>query len=96
MPDFVHLVDDFDFVHDFGAVETTRPEPELLSRSVTVLMRPVITLEQDCGLLRAYATMLQNELFDLPITNTAGELVGIVSRVDIGSAILSLWPKEHI
>ena len=30
MPDFIHLVEDFDFVHDFGAVETTRPERELL------------------------------------------------------------------
>jgi CBS domain-containing protein len=93
MPDFIQLVNHFDFVHDFGAVETTRPEPGLLKRSVTTLMQPVLTVEENSGLLRAYALMLQNELFDLPVTNAAGGLVGIVSRVDIGSAILSLWSK---
>lgn len=32
LPAFVHLVDGVDFVHDFGAVETTRPAPEKLAR----------------------------------------------------------------
>ncbi len=94
MPDFINLVADFDFVHDFGAVETTRPEPELLTRSVTTIMEPVITVEENSGLLRAYAIMLQNEIFDLPVTNISGGLVGIISHVDIGSAILSLWSTE--
>jgi len=94
MPDFINLVADIDFVHDFGAVETTRPEPELLARSVTTIMEPVITIEENSGLLRAYAVMLQNEVFDLPVTNDSGGLVGIVSHVDIGSAILSLWSTE--
>jgi CBS domain-containing protein len=94
MPDFIHLVADFDFVRDFGAVETTRPARELLTGSITTLMQPVMTIEEDCGLLRAYAIMLQNEIFDLPVTNAVGELVGIVSRVDIGTAILSLWSME--
>jgi CBS domain-containing protein len=94
MPDFIHLVDDFDFVHDFGAVETTRPTHKVLLQSVTTLMKSVITIEEDSGLLRAYAIMLQNELNDLPAINADGGLVGIVSRVDIGSAILSLWSME--
>jgi len=94
MPDFVHLVADFDFVHDFGAVETTRPESKLLARPVTTIMETVLTIEEDSGLLRAYAIMLQNDIFDLPVTNATGALVGIVSRVDIGTAILSLWSKD--
>jgi CBS domain-containing protein len=94
MPDFIHLVEDFEFVHDFGAVETTRPAPELLARSVTTIMEPVFTIDENSGLLRAYAIMLQNEIFDLPVTNATGGLVGIVSRVDIGSAVLSMWPRE--
>src|SRR5665648_315583 len=87
LPDFLRLVKDFDFVHDFGAVETTRPDSELLARSVTTIMQPVETIEEDCGLMRVYAIMLQDEIFDLPVTNAAGELVGLVSRVDIGTAI---------
>jgi len=94
LPDFVSLVADVDFVHDFGAVETTRPTAEQLSGPATALMQPVTTVEEGCGLLRAYALMLQHELMDMPVVNKAGELVGIVSRVDIGTAILSLWPGE--
>jgi CBS domain-containing protein len=94
MPDFINLVEDFDFVHDFGAVETTRPDRRLLSQSISTLMEPVFTIEEESGLLRAYAIMLQNEISDLPVTNSTGGLVGIVSRVDIGSAILSLWSTE--
>jgi len=94
MPDFIHLVADFDFVHDFGAVETTRPAPKLLAKLVTTIMQPVITIEEDSGLLRTYAIMLQNEIFDLPVTDATGGLVGLVSRVDIGTAILSMWSTE--
>jgi CBS domain-containing protein len=94
MPDFIHLVADFDFVHDFGAVETTRPTQKDLGKPVTTIMRPVVTIDENCGMLRAFATMLQNEIFDLPVTDATGGLVGLVSRVDIGTAILSLWSLE--
>jgi predicted transcriptional regulator len=94
MPDFIHLVTDFDFVHDFGAVETTRPAPKLLAKPVTNIMQPVMSIDEESGLLRAYAIMVQNDIYDLPVTTATGELVGIISLVDIGSAILSLWSKE--
>jgi CBS domain-containing protein len=92
LPDFVRFIEDVDFVHDFGAVETTRPNAELLARPVNVLMQHVITVDENCGLLRAYALMLQHNILDMPVVNKNGKLVGIVSRVDIGTAILSLWP----
>jgi CBS-domain-containing membrane protein len=91
LPDFINLVEDIDFVHDFGAVETTRPDPDLLAQPVTTLMESVDTIEEESGLLRAYAIMLQGDLYDLPVINAAGELVGVVSRVDIGTSVLSLW-----
>ena len=94
LPDFYHLVADFDFVHDFGAVETTRPAMDELSRLVTTLMKPVLAIEQGSGLLRAYAIMLKNDLSDLPVTDETGALAGIISRVDIGVAILSLWASR--
>jgi CBS domain-containing protein len=40
LPDFFNLLPDVDFVHDFGAVETTRPTPEELDRSVMTLLQP--------------------------------------------------------
>jgi len=91
LPDFVNFISDIDFVHDFGAVETIRPEPALLDRPVSTLMQPAITVDDDCGLLRAYTLMLQHHLLDLPVVSKDGKLIGLASRVDIGAAILSRW-----
>jgi len=93
LPDFVRFIEDLDFVHDFGAVETTRPAPQTLTRSITTLMRDAIIVEEDCGLLRAYALMLQQNLHDMPVLSKNGRLIGIASRVDIGTSILSTWDK---
>ena len=94
LPDFFNLVDDFDFVHDFGAIESTIPSPEVLSQPVTSIMQPIESIDKDCGLMRVFAIMLHDEIFDLPVINADGELVGIVSRVDIGAGILKSWPRE--
>lgn len=93
LPAFVDFVADLDFVHDFGAVENTRPSAKTLEETVKSLMRPVITVEESCGLLRAYALMLQQNLHDMPVVSRDGKLAGIASRVDIGVAILSTWAK---
>ena len=91
LPDFFNLLPDLDFVHDFGAVETTRPTPEELDQLVTAVMQPITCVEETCGLLRAYALMLKHDLYDLPVVSASHVLVGIASRVDIGAAILSNW-----
>lgn len=93
LPDFVSFIADVDFVHDFGAVETTRPPAETLDQSVKTLIKPAIMVEEDAGLLRAYALMRQHDLHDILVVSKQGRLVGIASRVDIGTAILSTWAK---
>lgn len=95
LPDFVRFIEDLDFVHDFGAVETTRPPARTLEKPVKSLMKNAITVEEDCGLLRAYALMLQHNLHDLPVLSHDGELIGIASRVDIGTSILSTWSRTE-
>jgi CBS domain-containing protein len=91
LPDFFKLQLDFDYVHDFGAVESTRPSSAELDRPVTTLMQPGIYVEESSGLLRAYALMVKHNLHDLVVVSEDGALVGIASRVDIGAAILSAW-----
>ena len=93
LPDFVNFVADVDFVHDFGAVENTRPSARVLDRSIQFLMKPPITVNDDSGLLRAYALMLQHNLHVMPVLSEDGQLVGIASRVDIGTAIVSSWSQ---
>ena len=93
LPDFVNFIADVDYVHDFGAVETTHPSAAALNKSVKSLMEPPITVDEDCGLLRAYALMLQHHLHDILVVSADGQLIGIASRVDVGVAILSAWEK---
>lgn len=93
LPDFVSFVADVDFVHDFGAVEDTRPAAEALDNSITTLMIPAISVSEDSGLLRTYALMLQHGLHDMPVVSADGKLAGVASRVDIGTAILSAWAQ---
>ncbi len=93
LPDFVSFVADVDFVHDFGAVETTRPSVRTLGKSVKTLMKPAISVDEDCGLLRAYALMLQHNLHDMLVVSKDGKLIGVASRVDVGVAVLSAWGK---
>ncbi len=93
LPDFVQFIEDVDFVHDFGAVETTRPAAKTLDKSIKSLMKEAVTVDEECGLLRAYALMLQHNLHDIPVVSQSGTLAGVASRVDIGSAILSTWEK---
>ncbi len=91
LPAFVNLIEDVDFVHDFGAVESARPTPEALAQPITSLMQPATTVPEDCGLLRAYALMRQRDLHDLPVLAADGKLVGIASRVDVATAVLAGW-----
>lgn len=93
LPDFVNFVADVDFVHDFGVVESTRPSPATLARPIKKLMKPPISVPHDCGLLRAYALMIQYNLHDILVVSPEGRLAGIASRVDVGRAILAAWSK---
>lgn len=93
LPAFFSLIENLDFVSDFGAVETTRPSPEQIDRPVTSLMHPALFVEDDSGMLRAYGLMLKHRQSDLPVVSSSGQLVGLVSRVDIGVAILAEWKK---
>jgi len=93
LPDFVSFVEDVDFVHNFGAVETTRPSSKLLDQSIQTLMKSAITVHEDSGLLRTYALMMQHGLHDILVVSLDDTLLGVASRVDIGVAILSAWSE---
>ncbi len=91
MPDFVNLLEDFDFVHDFGVLETQHPSTETTGRSISEIMRPPIYVEETSGLLRTFSLLHKHSLTDMPIVNNEKVLVGIASLVDIGAALLSQW-----
>jgi len=91
MPDFVHLLDHFEFVHDFGAIEDRQPLPAELDIPVRKIMTHPISVKETSGLMRA-AALLQRPFFtDLPVVDKEDRLVGIASRVDVGIALIDHW-----
>ena len=98
MPDFVRLLDDIDFVHDFGALEDLSPAVQegAAHRTMRDLMQAPLAVETSCGLLRALAVMNNHQVPDLPVVDERGTLVGIASLVDIAVAFLDAWaPAEN-
>ena len=97
MPDFVGLLENIDFVHDFGAMESLEPRDVAEAAALTMadLMQPPVAVEVTSGLLRALATMHKHDVRDLPVVDAAGGLVGIASLVDIAAAFLATWVGEE-
>lgn len=91
MPDFVALLDNIDFVRDFGALEQVQPQhmSQAAQLTMTDLAATPVAVEEDSGLMHALATMVKHQLQDLPIVDKAGRLVGIASRVDIARAFFA-------
>ena len=88
LPTILDLIDDLDFVRDFGALEEVRISPEMRAQQISSFMREPISVEETASILRACTMMLQHRLHDLPVVRPNGTLVGIVSRLDIGRVFL--------
>lgn len=96
MPDFINLVENFDFIDDFGAVETNTPSKDVICRYVEEIMTTPVSVQADSGLLRAFSLLNHHRLSDLPVVDDQNVLIGIASRVDIGTALLANWyPKTE-
>lgn len=91
LPAFTSLMQDFDFVGDFGAMESIQPSQEIISKQVSEVMEPSVSVEDSCGLSRAFALLHHHNLTDLPVVDAENRLVGIASRVDVGTALLKKW-----
>jgi CBS domain-containing protein len=91
LPDFLNLLDDFDFVPDFGAIEARRPSPETLARPVSEIMQEPISVQAESGVLRAFSLLRKHQLHDLPVVDADLHVVGIVSPVDMGTAFVANW-----
>ena len=91
LPNFVSLLDEIDFVPDFGELETRPADAATAGLSVLQVMREPVSALRTSGLLRAFAELSRHNIPDLPIVDEEDRLVGIVSRVDVGTAFLSAW-----
>lgn len=92
LPDFVALLQNIDFIKDYGALKTPSQEEwkRVAGLSVADIMDSPIAVEENSSLIRALSMMEKHNLRDLPVVRD-GRLVGIASRVDIGRAFLEQW-----
>jgi CBS domain-containing protein len=95
LPDFINVVEDVDFVLDFGAIDIPSPVDIKKAERIAIkeMMDEPVSIEKSSSLMRALAIMITHDLLDLPIVHK-GKLVGIASRVDIGRAFLLSWLDE--
>lgn len=91
LPDFVNMIQNIDFILDFGAAETRKPDQEMLMTPVRNIMHPPVSGKGDCSLLRASALIKKHNLLDLPVVDDEERLIGIASLVDIGTKFLQSW-----
>lgn len=91
MPDFVHLLEHFEFAHNFGSLEHAQPDPDSLKRLVEDVMEEPVSVEADSGVLRAAALLHFRDLRDLPVVDAENHLVGLVSHVDLGISLMRSW-----
>lgn len=94
MPDFIHLIENVDFVHDFGAAENEKVDPAILDLPVTSVMDEVVAVEESAGLVRAIALLQEHNMSDLPVLDADNRLVGIASYVDIGVLLINTWASS--
>lgn len=96
MPAFVGLIADFDYVlTDFGEYEEMTPTGDTAVTPIRDLMETAVSVQADSGLLRAFAILDKHDLYDLPVVDADGRLVGLASRVDIGTALLTHWQENN-
>jgi CBS-domain-containing membrane protein len=94
IPDFFELVEDLDFVHDFGAAEHEKPDQDFLNSPITQIAKDPVYVEESAGLVRAITLLQEHNLYDLPVVDDEMRLVGIASQVDVGIALIKNWPSN--
>ena len=96
LPDFLALIENPDFVKDFGAMRELSMEDIEKADLLIVgdVMEEAASIEKDTSLVGALVIMKAHALTDLPVLQN-GELVGIVSQVDIGRAILEQYLERN-
>lgn len=97
MPAFVELIEDFDFVQgDLGIYESLKPSREAAAQPVSTVMESPVSVKASSGLLLAFALMENHDLYDLPVIDEQDRLIGLVSEVDVGTALLANWHRNPL
>ena len=92
MPDFLHLLENIDFIRNFGAlVDSRQPAARDLDELLKVRMHIPVSVHPETRLLQGAAVLHKHDMRDVPVVDDYGRLVGLASHVDIGRALMKNW-----
>jgi len=83
LPDYFDLLEDITFISDFGSLENLPLEIlENLIVAEDIMIRSVVTIDQEASLFKVIALMAQHDVRHIPVVKQE-RLIGIVSWTDM-------------
>ena len=89
LPNFTGLLENTDFIHDYGGLEHGRKLPHLLTKPIRALMNPKYSVRETDGIMACVVMMNKHNSPHLPVVNQQNEVVGVVSFAVVGSHFLN-------
>lgn len=90
LPDYIDLIRNIDFLHDFGALERTSfTVEEQLFVAEDLMKEEFVVLEEEESVLKAAAMLHKHDQQRIPVVRD-DRMVGMISRNDVCRAIYDL------
>lgn len=94
MPRFVEMIEQADFIHDYGALEAGQEHVELDAPVQEMMQRRFYVRETD-RLMAPMVIMYKHRIGDIPVIDENDKLVGLVSHAQVGGMFLKDWLGRH-
>lgn len=95
MPKFVEMIDEADFVRDYGSLEHGLRSVDVDQIMVADLMHPRFYVYENDGLMSPIVMMYKKRVNDIPVVDRDKKVVGIVSHARTGSVFLKEWLAQE-
>lgn len=96
IPHYLHMFDELAFLDDLGEIEAqTMAEIEpTLFLAEDVMVTDLITATPETSVMKVAALMLNRKLVLVPVVDSEGRVVGVMSRNDVSSALTGAASEE--
>jgi len=95
MPKFVEMIQEADFIHDYGLLERGLRSVNVDDIAVIELMQRRFYVNENDGLMSCIVIMYKKKVNDVPVVNDDKKVVGIVSYARTGSIFLKEWLAQE-
>ncbi len=95
MPKFVEMLQEADFIHDYGLLEHGLRSVNVDEITVAELMQRRFYVNENDGLMAPIVMMYKKKVYDVPVVDDEKHVVGIVSHARTGSIFLKEWLAQE-